>query len=222
MSTTAEVVAELARNLARVLSDFADEVTTAASGPAAEEAIELPEARGERQQAILQLTELASEKGLKTSDIAAAIDYDVPNTYQTLQGLERSGLVEQIPDARPQRWRLGWKYRRTSPRIAQLASHVRPGEWTTYGDISIALRGDTKAARAVGRLAATVADFPNPHRILLEGGHIPEGWLDSEGRGPDECRRRLESEGVRFEGDHAGASHRVSWDEIRQRAETAA
>jgi alkylated DNA nucleotide flippase Atl1 len=44
----------------------------------------------------------------------------------------------------------------------RMASRVRQGEWTTYGDISIAVRGDTKAARGVGRAAAALRSSRTP------------------------------------------------------------
>jgi alkylated DNA nucleotide flippase Atl1 len=88
-------------------------------------------------------------------------------------------------------------YRTTSAVFMRMASRVRPSEWTTYGDISIAVRGDTKAARGVGQAAAALAAFPHPERVLMEGGRINPKWRDSEGRGPDSCRQLLEKQGVR-------------------------
>jgi alkylated DNA nucleotide flippase Atl1 len=182
--------------------------------------LELPIGRGQRQQQILELPGLTAEDGLKTADVAAGISYDVPNTYTTLQALERSGLVEMIPGATPQRWRLTSRYRTTSAVFMRVASRVRPAEWTTYGDISIAVRGDTKAARGVGQAAAALPAFPHPERVLMEGGRINPKWRDSEGRGPEHCRHLLEQQGVRFKGDTADQSQRVSWDELRHRDET--
>jgi alkylated DNA nucleotide flippase Atl1 len=103
-----------------------------------------------------------------------------------------------------------------------MASFVEAGEWTTYGDVGIAVRGDTFAARTVGRAAATPADFPNPHRVLQEDGRIPEGWHSSEGKGPEECERRLNLEGVTFVDGVADKTRRVMWDVARARSEAAA
>lgn len=103
-------------------------------------------------------------------------------------------------------------------RVAKL---VRAGEWTTYGDISKAVRGDSRAASAVGQVAATVDRFPNPHRVLKEGGVIPSGWHSSENAtpAPDECRRRLEAEGVAFEPTTGKARREsyVGWDTLVER-----
>ena len=174
---------------------------------------------GRRQKQIVELSGLSSEDGIKTSEIAKAINYEVPNTYMTLRGLSGSDVVELIPGSHPQRWRLTARYRRGAGEYGRIASLVNAGEWTTYGDVSIAVRGDNKAARAVGRAAAVVSGFPHPHRVLMEGGFISEHWLDSAGRGPEECRRRLDEEGVRFdEVGRADPSQRVAWDELRRRA----
>jgi alkylated DNA nucleotide flippase Atl1 len=185
-----------------------------------DDAVELPVGRGQRQQQILDLPGLATEDGMKTSDVANAITYEVPNTHSTLQTLERAGLVEMVPGVSPQRWRLAPRYRTTGTVFMRMASRVRRGEWTTYGDISIAVRGDTKAARSVGRAAAAVPTFPHPERVLMDGGVINPNWHDSEGRGPDYCKQLLEEQGVTFADDRADPSQRVTWDELRRRDET--
>ena len=155
---------------------------------------------------------------MKTAEIAAGIEYDKPNTYTTLRALERAGLVEMVRGQTPQRWRLAPRYRTTAATFARVASRIRPGEWSTHGDISIAVRGDVTAARGVGRAAATRPDFPAPWRVLKEGGFIHEHWLDAEGRGPDEARRRLEAEGIEFDADgRASRSSRVGWDVLLER-----
>ncbi len=91
-----------------------------------------------------------------------------------------------------------------------------------YGDISIAVRGDTQGARAVGRAAATLQLFPNPHRVLQSGGKIPEGWrtTDSDVPNPEVCRQQLQSEGVSFDEHHrADRAHYVAWDLLVERSE---
>ena len=100
----------------------------------------------------------------------------------------------------------------------RIAGLVRPGEWCTYGDISTAARGDSRAARAVGRAAATHPGFPDAHRVLRAGGTIAAEWGGQEGLGPAECRRRLEAEGVAFTADgRARPEFRVTWDELALR-----
>jgi len=174
---------------------------------------------GKRQTQILEVLGTCGSDGLKTADIASQIQYQVPNTYSTLQGLQSGGFVELTPNSHPMRWRLSARYRggNADPFLAA-AGVLRSGEWTTYGDISIAVRGDNRAARAVGRAAATLDEFPNAHRVLREGGTVPEGWHDDSGHGEEECRRLLDAEGVRFDArGRANAAQRISWDVIRER-----
>jgi hypothetical protein len=67
---------------------------------------------GVRQQQIASLPGLRDDEGMKTSDVARAAEMsDVTNVYQTLQNLVRRGVVEQIPNSRPQRWRLVSRFR---------------------------------------------------------------------------------------------------------------
>jgi hypothetical protein len=216
------IFAKFARAQGELFFTLAAELEATSPIPdlATDKNVDLPVGRGQRQQQILDLPGLGAEDGLKTADVATEINYDVPNTYTTLQTLERAGLVEMIPGATPQRWRLAPRYRTTSVVFMRMASRVRPGEWTTYGDISIAVRCDTKAARGVGQAAAALRAFPHPERVLMEGGRINPRWRDSEGRGPDHCRQLLEQQGVRFNDDTADQSQRVTWDELRRRDET--
>jgi alkylated DNA nucleotide flippase Atl1/DNA-binding MarR family transcriptional regulator len=210
--------AAFARSLALALNRLADDLEVTLAEPLLvvdPDAEKEPEGLGKRQRAIFELTGLREETGMKAAEIAAAIDYQVPNTNQTLQVMERSGYVERVPDSVPTRWRLVSKYRSADPYI-WAASHVKEGEWTTYGDISIAVRGDTLAARAVGRAAALRDEFPTPYRVLQSGGTVPLGWR-GYGGGPEECQRRLEREGVKFVNGKADPTRRVTWDILIER-----
>ena len=106
----------------------------------------------------------------------------------------------------------------------RVAAHVHPGEWTTYGDISAAVRGDKRAARAVGRAAATEDEFPNAHRVLRSPGQISRGvGACAQGQGVDGVRDRLLAEGVVFdERGRADPARHVHWDELRRRLSRAA
>ncbi len=210
-------LANFLRAVSQACLTFATELETASSAVVLAEDAALPKGRGARQQQILELPRLADEGGLKTAEIANLIDYEVPNTHSTLQALERSGLVELVPGTAPQCWRLTPRYRTTSAVFKRVASRIRAGEWASYGDISIAIRNDTAAARAVGRVAATDPDFPHPERLLMDSGKVNPNWCDSEGRGPDHCRRLLEEQGITFVKDHASSSQRVSWATLAER-----
>ncbi len=222
MSETMLAVAKFARTTAGALLSLASDLEATAPLPelTEDEDLAVPVGRGQRQQQILELPGLGTEQGLKTAEVAGGINYEVPNTYSTLQALERAGLVEMVPGVTPQTWRLAPRYRTTSAVFKRVASRLRKGEWTTYGDISIAVRGDTKAARGVGRAAATLRDFPNAKQVLMEGGLINPNWHDEQGRGPDYCRQQLEEQGIKFKDDgRADETRRVTWYELRRRDE---
>ena len=216
---------QLARSIGAALIRYADDLDALEPEGEADlrtpDDVVLPEDEynlGKRQRQIVNLPDLTTDSGIRTADIARAIDYEVPNTYTTLQALARAGIVEQVPNREPQHWRLARRYRPNSEAFMRMARHVRAGEWTTYGDISIAVFGNHKAARGVGRAAATIANFPNPHRVLLEGGVIAPTWEDRAGRGPEECRRRLAEEHITFTGDgRADPTRRIAWDELMRR-----
>ena len=116
---------------------------------------------GDRQREIVEVLAVADDKGLTTSGVAALMDnYETPNAHTALRTLEGRKVVEEVPGERPIRWRLTQQYRGTSDPYLRIAGLVPKGKWTTYGDISIAVRGDTHAARAVGRAAAKLPIFP--------------------------------------------------------------
>jgi alkylated DNA nucleotide flippase Atl1 len=159
-----------------------------------------PQVRGPRQQQIVDLLmHDVGEDGLKTGEVAAAVSMDQPNAYTTLQALQGQGIVEMVPGAQPQRWRLVSQYRR-SRRIIDAANAVKAGEWTSYGEICFLTYGHYQAGLAVGRVMSTSPDVANAHRVLEHTGHIPDGWVGAGG-GPDECKRRLVAEGVEVSDD---------------------
>jgi alkylated DNA nucleotide flippase Atl1 len=215
-------LAKFARSSAELLLALASDLEASAALPELidEADVEIPVGRGQRQQQILEVNGLGDEGGLKTAEIAEVINYEVPNTQSTLRALANAGLVEMIPGVTPQRWRLASRYRTTSAVFMRMASRLREGEWTTYGDISIAVRGDTKAARGVGRAATALKQFPHPERVLNEGGIINPNWHDSQDRGPAYCQQLLEAQGIKFADGHADPAHRVTWDELRRRDES--
>ena len=99
--------------------------------------------------------------------------------------------------------------------VFPIAALIRPGEWTTYGDISSAATGRSSAAMAIGTMARSMSDFPNPHRILNLQGQIPGAWRSDDGQGPEECRRRLEAEGITFtETGTASSDNRLPLEEL--------
>jgi alkylated DNA nucleotide flippase Atl1 len=217
---TGTATATLVRKFARALEEFADELLAETPEEVLSDADdnEITERQlGPRQREIVDVLHDANAHGLKTAEIADRISYDGPNTYSTLMSLARRRVVELIPGSDPQSWRLAPRFRNAEPYM-RAAALVHEGEWTTYGDLSIVVRGDTNGARAAGRAAARLPQFPNPHRVLGAGGVIPPGWRDEEGHGPKECRRRLDREGVRFLDDgRADPAFRVAHETLKER-----
>jgi hypothetical protein len=175
-------------------------------------------ARGPRQEAILSLPEMATAAGLKPAAIAGRISYSVSNTYTLLQTLSRVGLVELVPESRPQRWRLTREHRNGAELFCRIAGQVLAGEWSTCADVSLAARGDTSAAWMVCWAANRLPGFPHPHRVLLEGGRAhPYDHEHQRGR-PGLVRAQLVEEGLQFdEFGRAVRATRVGWDELRRR-----
>ena len=106
-------------------------------------------------------------------------------------------------------------------RYAAIAALVSRGEWTTYGDISIAVHGSPRYARHVGRAAASFGPFPNAPRVLARGGTIAAGWRGAHGEGPEACREHLEREGVAFIAGRADPARRITWEQLIGRADAA-
>jgi uncharacterized protein len=174
-----------------------EEIVAEVPRPADEHAL------GKRQLQIVEVPGLATEDGLKTADVAAAIGYELPNTYSALQALARNQVVEQVPGKEPQHWRLVRRYRAASRTYARIAELVQPGEWTTTGDLSIAVRGDVRAAPGIA--AARLSN-----RVLPDDGP------------PAEAIEQLASEGVVIlPSGEADPRQRVTWSELSRRAAAA-
>jgi alkylated DNA nucleotide flippase Atl1 len=166
------------------------------------------------QQAIVTLPELFSTKGMTASQIAARVQRDQVQLDPVLDLLMRIGVIESVPYREPRRWRMSGKQRRDRVLLASRVIHE--GEWTSYGDIAMAVLSTSWGARGIGKIAADPA-FANPHRVLNQKGAINPNWTDAQGNGPIYCRERLEREGVRFQDDRAPQSQRVGFQELRER-----
>jgi alkylated DNA nucleotide flippase Atl1 len=204
------------RAMARAHDDYADSIAILA------EAIEIPappQLRGSLQRRVVGLPEMISDRGMTSREVAAATTGDEPNSHTTLKGLVEKGIVEVVEGASPQRFRLALKHRRD--RVLRLSRQVAKGEWTTYGDFSIAIYDSSKMALTVARIASRHPAFANPHRVLQAGGTVSPKWRDEdEDKGPEECIRRLTEEGV-WDGakQRANTAGFVDWEELRGRLE---
>ena len=85
-------------------------------------------------------------------------------------------------------------------------------------DIAIAVGGNVRLARSVASVAAKNPTFANPHRVLLKGGVIAADWRDDDGKGPEECERRLRADGIDFDEDGtADQKARSGYEELQAR-----
>jgi alkylated DNA nucleotide flippase Atl1 len=176
--------------------------------------VDAPSIRSAWGRKVLRLTGLGLEKGLTTKEISMQIGQnDDPNTATVLTTLEKQGLVEAVPGSSPKRWRLTIEQRRN--RILRASRHIESGKWVTYGDIAVAIYGNKQMGRVVARVAAHNPAFANPHLVLTQGGHIAEGWHDDDGHGPEECKRRLEADGITVENMTADQSRHMHPDDLK-------
>jgi hypothetical protein len=60
---------------------------------------------GPRQQRVMDLGGMDNEAGLTASDVGKALDFTAANVTSILKRLATIGLLEQVPDERPARWR---------------------------------------------------------------------------------------------------------------------
>ena len=168
-----DALARWATAQAAVFQQLAEDLEASSELDLGEEGV--PEGLGSRQKLVYGILSQATDDGLPTSQIAFKMKYEVPNTYLTLQSLARSGLAELVAGSKPQRWRLSPKVRGSAGPYILAAQRVLAGEWATYGDLSIAVRGDDQGARAVGRAAATLPDFPKSPPHPQSGWGHPSG-----------------------------------------------
>jgi alkylated DNA nucleotide flippase Atl1 len=96
--------------------------------------------------------------------------------------------------------------------IVRASSVIPEGSWTAYGEIGRAATGSRSAHRQVAQAVHDPA-FASPWRVIHADGSIPGGWRGLGG-GPEKCRERLESEGVRFLNGRADPAQKILSDEI--------
>lgn len=175
--------------------------------------VTMPHAQ-ELDSAIVGLRSIALDSGTTVAEMAAQLGESAAKVEDTLVALQSDGKVERL-ETSPERWRLTPNLRSTADLYMRVAGLIRSGEWTSYGALSLAVRGDEAGRQAVGRAAASFPTFPNPHRVLRKGGEIPKSWRDWSGNGPEACRALLAEEGVAFTEDGlASAECYVSAEEL--------